>query len=297
MKILILGGQGMLGHKAFQILSRQFETYVTFREAVGAWRQFPMYQTKLDYTITGVDALQFDTVIAAFAQCQPDIVINCIGIIKQLDVAKNSILSLEVNALFPHRLALLCQTTGARLIQISTDCVFSGNKGNYIEQDNPDPVDLYGRSKLLGEVTEFPALTLRTSIIGRDYVKNLSLVEWFWANKGRKVKGYTNAIYSGLTTQALVEIIVNIIIDQPELHGLYHVASKPISKYELLKQIGDTAKLNIEVEPDDTFCCDRSLNADRFWQTIGISAPSWEHMISDLVNEASTYDQWRNKNE
>lgn len=283
----------MLGHKVFQILSRQFETYATFREANGPWRQFPMYQDNLAFTLRNVDALRFDSVVAALAKIKPDVVINCIGIIKQLDTAQNPILSLEVNALFPHKLALLCQAIGARLIQISTDCVFSGIKGNYTEQDNPDPVDLYGRTKLLGEITEFPALTLRTSIIGHDFVKNLGLIEWFWRQQGQKIKGFTQAIYSGFTTQAFVQIIENIILRQPDLHGLYHVASQPISKYELLMLVNQLARLNIEIEPDSTFHCDRSLNADLFWNIIGLKPVSWEQMLTDLVNEAPFYRQWR----
>jgi dTDP-4-dehydrorhamnose reductase len=297
MKILILGGQGMLGHKAFQILSRQFETYVTFQKARGAWQRFPMYQNAAAYTITDVDARQFDTVVAALAQVRPDVVINCIGIIKQLEAAKNPILSLEVNALFPHRLALLCGAAGSKLIQISTDCVFSGNKGGYTEQDNPDPVDLYGRSKLLGEVTRFPALTLRTSIIGRDFVKNIGLIEWLWGNRGQQIKGFTHAIYSGFSTQALVELMAKIIVNHPDLYGLYHVASNPISKYELLKRVNEAAKLNIKIDPDETFYCDRSLNANLFQTTTGLQPPSWKQMINNIVDEAALYEQWRIQNE
>ncbi len=289
MKLLILGGQGMLGHKAFQLLSPHFETYATFTQSYGPWTHFPMYQGTTQ-VITGVDVRQFDSVVEAFARVQPDVTINCIGIIKQLEAAKDPILSLEVNALFPHRLARLCQAANTRLIHFSTDCVFSGQKGDYTEEDAPDPVDLYGRTKLLGEVNQAGCLTLRTSIIGRDFAKKVGLLEWFLSHKGRSVNGFTRAIYSGLTTQALSLILYELITHHPDLEGLYHVASQPINKYELLRKIRDAWQLDIEVNPFADFFCDRSLDATRFAQATSLPVPTWDEMIAGLVADLTPYD-------
>src|SRR5581483_8348081 len=182
--------------------------------------------------LSDVDARRFDSIIGAFAAAKPDAVINCIGIVKQRAEANDPIPSLEINARFPHRLAQLCRATGSRLIHISTDCVFSGKKGMYTEQDQSDAEDLYGRSKFLGEVGEPPALTLRTSIIGREIESRYGLVEWFLGSRGR-VRGFTGAIYSGFTTLEFSKIIARVLLDFPDLSGVYHVSSDPISKHDL----------------------------------------------------------------
>jgi dTDP-4-dehydrorhamnose reductase len=291
MKVLILGGYGMLGHKVFQVLSHQLETYVSFRQTDNSWKRFPIFGD-LSYTLGGVDARQFDTVIAAVAEVQPDVVINCIGIIKQLEAAKDPIISLEVNALFPHRLAQLCRAAQVRLIHVSTDCVFSGQKGNYTEDDIPDPVDLYGRTKLLGELNQDGCLTLRTSIIGRSLTQTVGLLDWFLGNRNGQVQGFTRAIYSGLTTQALANILYQIIIDLPQLSGLYHVASQPITKYELLQKINKLMDLNIEITSHDDFLCDRSLQAARFEEVSGIVIPTWGTMLAELAADPTPYDDW-----
>lgn len=296
MRVLILGGQGMLGHKLFQVLASRFQTYATFRNGDGLWRHFPMYGDSR-YTIGGVDALHFDSIVEVMAEVRPDVVINSIGIIKQLDEKKSPTTLITVNALFPHRLHTLCRAAGSRLIQISTDCVFSGEAGNYDEDDLPDPVDTYGRTKLLGEVEGPGALTLRTSVIGRDYVKDVGLLEWFLGNRGRRIQGYSGAIYSGFTTRALAHIISDLIADFPSLSGLYHVASRPLSKLELLIRIRDAAELDVEIVADDSVQCDRSLNPARFVEETGYDLPSWEEMIRDLVPEIDAYDQWRTRHE
>jgi dTDP-4-dehydrorhamnose reductase len=291
MKVLILGGQGMLGHKVFQTLSRRLETYASFRHINDCWNNSVIY-SNFSHTINGVDVRHFDTVVSLLAKVQPDIVINCIGVIKQLEVGKDPVLSLELNALFPHRLAQLCQAARARLIHFSTDCVFSGNKGRYSESDRPDPVDLYGRTKLLGELNQPGCLTLRTSVIGRDLTKRVGLLEWFISNRNGRVKGFTRAIYTGLTTQALSEILYRVIVKLPELEGLYHVASQPISKYDLLWKINNQMNLNIEIVSEDNFTCDRSLLATRFMEKTGLVLPSWDEMVSELVVDPTPYDDW-----
>jgi dTDP-4-dehydrorhamnose reductase len=190
MRVLILGGEGMLGHKVFQVLSERLETFATFRHLDGLWNTYPIYENVDSiYTKGGVDVLDFETVVRAFTQVEPDVVINCIGIIKQIDEAKDPIMSINLNSLFPHRLAELCAETKTRMFHLSTDCVFSGRKGYYTEDDFPDAEDLYGRTKLLGEVNREGCLTIRTSIFGRDFTKQSSLLEWFLSNRGGTING------------------------------------------------------------------------------------------------------------
>jgi dTDP-4-dehydrorhamnose reductase len=296
MRVLILGGEGMLGHKVFQVLSQRFETYATFRDARGPWATFPMYAVaEPDRLLGGVDALDFPSVVRAFGKAKPEVVINCIGIIKQLKEASDPIISLTLNSLFPHHLADLCQAIGARLFHISTDCVFSGRKGNYTEDDVPDAEDLYGRTKLLGELSRPGCLTIRTSIFGRDFLKQSALLEWFLSNRGGQVKGYRNAIYTGFPTQVLAHIMGDIIEHYPDLAGLYQIASRPISKYMLLTKIRDAMNLDIHIIPYDDPPCDRSLSAARFMAATGYPIPTWDEMIADLAADTTPYDEWRRK--
>ena len=294
MRILVLGGEGMLGHKVFQELSQRFETFATFRDGRGLWSTFPMYEAvEPGRLLGGVDALDFSSVVRAMGQAHPDVVINCIGIIKQLKEANDPIISLRLNSLFPHQLADLCAATGARLFHMSTDCVFSGRKGNYAEDDTPDADDLYGRSKLLGELNRPGCLTIRTSIFGRDFLKQNALLEWFLSQRGGRVKGYKNAIYTGFTTQALARIMGDLIAGHPQLSGLYQVASRPISKYDLLVKIREAMQLNVEIEPFDDPPCDRSLNAGRFVSATGYRIPDWDELIAELAADPTPYDEWR----
>jgi len=294
MRVLVLGGEGMLGHKAAAVLARRFQVYASFRDPHGPWCDFPQYAGyPAERLLSGVDALDFTTVTGAVETVRPDAVINCIGIIKQLKEASDAVLTITLNSLFPHRLADLCVTTGARLVHMSTDCVFSGRKGAYTEDDVPDPEDLYGRSKLLGEVDRPSCLTIRTSIFGRDFLKQDALLEWFLSNRGGRVKGYKNAIYSGFPTQVLARIIGDLLADQPTLSGLVQVASAPISKYALLMMLKESMDLDIEIEPFDDPPCDRSLSAARFVRATGYRIPSWEEMVAEVAADPTPYDEWR----
>jgi dTDP-4-dehydrorhamnose reductase len=278
-KILVLGTRGMLGHTLFNhfLANPVFSTYGTIRE----------YQSNFllasSFVFPNIDANSISSIESLLTTLKPRIAINCIGIIKQLLTAKDLIASITINSLFPHQLAQLCQKYNTKLIQISTDCVFSGNKGNYTEQDNPDPIDLYGRTKLLGEVTSPNCLTIRTSIIGRELNSQNSLVEWFISQKGKTVKGYERAIYTGFTTQALAQIIEKIILEQPDLEGLWHISSDPITKYQLLNIMNQAFNLGIIIEVDESFICDRSLNSQKFRKFTGYTPPTWAEMISQLA--------------
>ena len=296
MRVLVLGGDGMLGHKVFQVLSPRYEMYATFVAPRGAWREFPMYESAPgERLLGGVDALQQDGLVRALARVRPDVVVNCVGIIKQLEEANDPILTLRLNAILPHQLADLCEAAGARLIHMSTDCVFSGRKGFYTEDDLTDAEDLYGRSKALGEVDRPHCLTIRTSILGRDFLKQSALLEWFLAQRGGTVRGYRNAIFSGFPTQTLARIMGDILERFPDLHGVLQVASPPISKLDLLTLIRDAMGLDITIEPFDDPPCDRSLDPARFLDLTGYPLPTWEDMAGELAADPTPYDDWRRR--
>jgi dTDP-4-dehydrorhamnose reductase len=279
----------MLGHKVLQAFSQRFETYGTVRSQAELIRTVAPEAAGV---VDGVTADDFETIERTVASIGPDTVVNCIGIVKQLDAAKDAITSIDVNSLFPHRLARLCRQSGTRLIHISTDCVFSGRAGSYSEVDIPDPVDLYGRSKLLGEVAE-PALTIRTSIVGRELRGAHGLVEWFLGQKGQTVRGYRRAVFSGWSTHALAAALVEVGERHPDLSGLWHVAAAPIAKFDLLQLLRDAFALDVEVKPDDDFACDRSLDGSRFRTETGIVAPSWKAMVQELREDSSAYERVR----
>ena len=228
-RVLILGGSGMFGHRAWLEFRKRFDTWVTMRASDGMPPIFDAARV-----LAPVEATDLGSVERPFSMVKPTVVINCIGVVKQLSSAKDPITSLTINSLFPHQVAGFCRAAGARLIHLSTDCVFSGRKGMYAEDDYPDPEDLYGRTKLLGEVTADGALTIRTSMIGREIRTTSGLVEWLLSHRHGRVKGYTRAIFSGLTTQALAVVLADVVEHHPRLTGLYHVAADPVSKYDLL---------------------------------------------------------------
>jgi dTDP-4-dehydrorhamnose reductase len=294
MKILVFGGSGMLGHKLWQVLARDHDTHVTLRH--GFPRYAPLRLFHAEHTITNVSAQDFDTVVRAFASARPEVVVNCIGIIKQQSAAKDPHQSIAINSLFPHQLAGLCRATGTRLVHISTDCVFSGRKGNYKEADLPDADDIYGRSKLLGEATGPGCLTIRTSIIGRELESAYGLIDWFLSQEGKTVRGYQKAIFSGFTTLALARTIGNIIEKHPHLEGLYHVSATPVSKFELLDLVREIYGCKIQIEPESTFSCDRSLNSERFRTITGFQPPSWPEMISEMFQDPTPYQDIRKNN-
>jgi dTDP-4-dehydrorhamnose reductase len=293
MRVLILGGGGMLGHKLAQHCAGQFETWVTFRSD-GAPSRFPIFGDAR--SMTGIDAGNLPTVGAALERARPDVVVNCIGVVKQRVEAKDAVASISINALFPHLLAEMCAGSGARLIHLSTDCVFSGRRGGYVEADPPDAEDLYGRTKLLGEVAAANVLTMRTSMIGRELATQQGLVEWFLGRRGGSASGYPRAIFSGFTTLALSRIIIDVIRRWPSLAGLHHVSAAAISKYDLLQMLNDAFATGIQVVPDPTVAIDRSLDCGRFRAATDFVPPSWPEMVRDFAADPTPYDEWRNSN-
>ncbi len=280
MKVLIFGITGMLGNAMFRFLDadKNLKVYGTARNE-DAHKFFP--QANMEQILTGIDVEKHDSLTGVFARLRPDIVINCVGLVKQLAQAENPLHALPLNAMLPHRLALLCEAGGARLIHISTDCVFSGKKGNYTESDFPDAYDLYGRSKLLGEVNYPHAVTLRTSIIGHEMVGQRSLLDWFLAQTGT-AKGFRRAIFSGLPTVELARVVHDYVLPRTDLSGVFHVAAKPINKFDLLTEIAKVYEKQIEIIADDHLVIDRSLNADRFNKATGYRAPEWPQLLHNL---------------
>lgn len=280
MKILVLGATGMLGNAMFRFLSAEsgLIAYGTVRNE-NSRRFFP--HNLSSQIMAGVDVENHDSLVKLFASILPDVVINCVGLVKQLAESNDPLQAVPINTLLPHRLAALCHITKARLVHISTDCVFSGAKGNYLESDFPDAYDLYGRSKLLGEVDYPNAITIRTSIVGHELAGQRSLVGWFLAQQAA-VEGFSRVVFSGLPTVELARVVCERVLPRPKLHGLYHVAARPISKFELLKLIATTYSKDIEIIQSDEPVINRSLNADRFNKATGYEPPEWSVLVQRM---------------
>ena len=270
----------MLGNAVFRLFSESsdIEVYGTARSA-GRLESFD--QALRSRISIGVDVERQDHLVRLFDRVRPEIVINCIGLVKQLIEAENPLAALPVNALLPHRLARLASLIGARLVHVSTDCVFTGRQGNYRESDAPDALDLYGRSKLLGEVDYDNAVTLRTSIIGHELASAHSLVGWFLSQQGR-VRGFTRAIFSGLPTVELAYLIRDYVIPRPGMRGLWHVSSAPIAKYDLLHLVKRAYGRDNEIVADDRLVIDRSLDSSRFQAETGWRPKSWEALVNTM---------------
>ena len=280
MKIMILGASGMLGNAMFRLFAEStgFEVVGTLRSE----RSKKLFSDRLHpFLMTGVDVENIDSLMSAMTLVRADVVINCVGLVKQLSQAEDPLAAIPVNSLLPHRLARLCAVAGARFIHMSTDCVFSGSKGMYVESDLSDAKDLYGRSKFLGEVDYPNAITLRTSIIGHELEGARSLVGWFLSQNG-SVKGYSRAIFSGLPTVEIARLIRDYVLSNPQLHGVYHVSADPINKYDLLSLVASTYGKVINIEKDDSFTIDRSLDSSLFRSATGFKPKSWVELVKSM---------------
>jgi dTDP-4-dehydrorhamnose reductase len=276
-KILVLGAAGMLGHTVLRYL-----TATGRHDVVGSVRSSHGLQNlpaELHARILrGVDVENHDSLTALFAQTRPEVVVNCIGLVKQLAQADDPLAALPINALLPHRIARMCSLTGSRFIHVSTDCVFAGTQGAYRESDTPDARDLYGLSKYLGEVDAENAITLRTSIIGHELASAHGLVGWFLAQSG-SVRGYTRAIFSGLPTVELARVIDEVVLPRPDLRGLHHVSAAPINKHDLLRLVAQVYGKQIDIVADDRLVIDRSLDSSRLREQTGYQAPDWPELV------------------
>lgn len=266
----------MLGYSIFSNLSEssQLDVFGTVRSIEGLEKYFP----SSDRILNNVDIKEFETLESALQQVNPDVVINCIGLIKQHDVSKQHVEAVDVNALLPHKIAQLCSSIGAKLIHFSTDCVFDGQLGNYIESDLPSATDLYGKSKCLGEVDYGNHLTLRTSIIGHELKSTVSLVDWF-LNQEHSVKGYSKAVFSGLPTAYVAKVLQDHVLPNKSLSGLYQLSVDPIDKYSLISKISAVYEKEIEIEKYEDFVIDRSLNSSKFREDTGFEPPTWDELV------------------
>ena len=279
----------MLGHMLVRVLSPHHHVIGTTTSKYNSQSPLVRILTK-DNLLNLVDARSLPTVEKVIHETNPDVIINCVGLIKQKMEVDSSVDAIHLNSLFPHQLASLCNKSNIRLIHFSTDCVFQGTPGVKRLSDTPNATDLYGLSKLLGEVRTSPCLTLRTSIVGRQLFGSESLFEWAISKRGTTINGYKNAIYTGLTTNRLSQIIKKLIEEFPNLSGTYQVASLPISKFELISKLNDDLKLNLRIEPETDFYCDRSLDGDEFNNLTHIDIPSWDDMLLELASDQSFYD-------
>jgi dTDP-4-dehydrorhamnose reductase len=279
MKILILGGDGMLGHQLLNSFKEKFEVKVTLRKNINEYTQYEIFTH--DNCFDHVDVRDFEKLASVIETFKPNVLINAVGIVKQRKDSKEIIPSLEINALLPHKLSLECGKYNTKVIHISTDCVFSGKTGMYDEESLADADDIYGRTKFLGELSLNNCLTLRTSIIGRELSRHNSLLDWFLA-QNEPIKGFKNAIFSGFTTIELARIIEMMILKYPEASGIYNVSSEPINKYDLLKMISELLNHKIEIVPDESFFCNRSLSSNLFRKSFNYTPPSWLSMLSEL---------------
>ncbi|MHC1680312.1 MAG: dTDP-4-dehydrorhamnose reductase family protein [Methanomassiliicoccales archaeon] len=288
MDVLVLGAYGMLGHRLLLNLDRKFKATGTVRST----RKFDAPITEQLSSlriIPGIDASRPEIAHEIIRKHKPQAVVNCVGIVKQAEAAKDPITSITVNSMFPHLAAKAAKEVGATFIHFSTDCVFSGKKGNYSQNDIPDPVDLYGRSKLLGEVSD-NGITIRSSLIGRELGSRNGLVEWFLSNRGLDVKGFRKAIFSGFTTHEMSKVVEMVLDNKPILNGVWQVASDPISKFDLINMINIEGKTKATIMPNDMVVCDRSLDGHQFAQATGYNAPSWDDMIKSMVKDFPLYE-------
>lgn len=283
MRILVIGASGMLGNALYRFFSK-FSDFVV----IGTVRSIDM----IDYfpaefrnnLVILPDVLDEAALVDLVSETSPNVVINCVGLVKQIEALHDQVASISINSLLPHKLAKICMSHGSRMIHVSTDCVFSGKKGMYTEEDIPDARDLYGLSKLLGEVDKCPhAVTLRTSIIGHELMTHHSLVNWF-LSQNSAVEGYRRAIFSGLPANEIGRIIKDHVLPHPNIRGLYHLSSEPISKYGLLRIISRVYKKNIQIALNDSYQIDRSLDSAKFRLATGFQPKKWDQLVEEMYS-------------
>jgi dTDP-4-dehydrorhamnose reductase len=288
MKVIILGVSGLIGHKLFQELSASSETFGVLHRSKSHYNNLQLFSG--DNVFENIDVIDFEILEKVFLNVNPDVILNCVGITKRKDEISNSKKVIAVNSLFPHLLADWAKTNNKRVIHFSTDCVFNGAEGNYNESSLTTAEDFYGRTKALGEIMYEHTLTLRSSFIGQELFGKTELLEWFIAQRGKQISGYTKTYYSGVSTIYLSKVVRSIISDFPNLSGLYHLAPESsISKYELLCLARDAYKVDIKIMPDDQHVNNPTLDASKLRKAINICVPSWNTMMEELAANKSIY--------
>lgn len=290
-KCLILGASGMLGHKIFDLYSQneKFEIYGTVRKK----SSLPTFLSDSERIIDGIDAFDFKTIEEVVSNLKPDVVINCIGIIKQLPIAKDPIVSITINSLLPHKVAKECEKIDARFIHISTDCVFTGIDGNYTEDSPSDADDLYGKSKFLGEVHYDNSVTFRTSIIGHELSSSYGLIDWFLTQNEKSVKGFQKAMFTGFPTVEIARIIEEYIIPNKNISGLNQISADPISKFDLLNLVKEQYGKDVDIIPENEMAINRILNSSRFRKLTGYNPPPWKDLVKNMYEDYISFSKYR----
>jgi dTDP-4-dehydrorhamnose reductase len=282
MKILILGGNGMIGHKMYQLISKYYQdTWVTLRNNLSSYSYSEIYNS--EKVIDKIDLSNFKLLLNQLNVINPDVIINACGITirRGIDAFKSN--SIIINSALPHLLNEWVISNNKRLIHFSTDCVFSGKKGDYLDNDIKDAIDLYGLTKSMGEIIDSKfTITLRGSMIGGELENKTELFEWFLKQKNKKIKGFNKVIYSGVTTTKMAEIVLKLIDQYPKLSGVYNISSKPISKFELLKLWNNLFDINANIEIENSYTSNKNLISDNFYRTISMEQPDWVELSRQL---------------
>lgn len=289
MRILVLGATGMLGHTIYKFLNQsdEIECYGSIRNTKDK-EFFDSHLSKKTRIFNDFNNLK--KLEKFIKKIKPQIILNCIGLIKQRDNSDNQPEAIFINSLLPHQISKVCNELGIRFIHFSTDCVFSGRKGNYKESDLPDARDIYGLSKFMGEINGKNNLTIRTSIIGHELKNSLGLLEWFLGEK-KDIKGYSRAIFSGLTTLEVSRFLLDHIFKNNKIYGVYHLASEPITKLKLLKIINNVYKCKKNIISSSSLKINRSLDGSKLIEVTKYKVPNWEEMIKDLYRWNKNYEK------
>lgn len=291
MKILILGAGGMIGHKMFLSLQRKnFKVYGTLKKTIQPYDRFQIFTQ--ENCIQNIDVTDRNSVEKILMQIRPDAILNCVGITLRKAEISDEIYCQNVNAEFPHFLNAWVIKNNSYLIHFSTDCVFSGKDGPYVEESSKSASDIYGRTKAAGEVIDSSnCLTLRGSMIGRELVGKTELLEWALSKKEQTIKGFSKAMYSGVTTGVMANLVADLLVQKEKLSGLYQVSSQPISKYDLLKQINYAFELNMRIVEDATYASQKILISDKLKRKIGFVCPGWFEMVDELTKDLFNYSE------
>jgi dTDP-4-dehydrorhamnose reductase len=288
MRIIILSVSGLLGHKLLQKLSADFDVYGTLHKTKDHYGNLPLFSG--ENIIENIDVSNFDIVKDVLHAINPDVILNCVGITKRRSEIDNPLEVITLNALFPHQLAKWAKPNKIRVIHFSTDCVFNGKIGNYNEASPASAEDTYGKTKFLGEIKYEHTLTIRSSFIGQELFGRTELFEWFLAQKGKQIKGFKNTLYSGVSTTYMASVVKDIILNHPDLSGLYQLApEEPISKFDLLTIAKEAFNVDVDIIPDTDHVHHPTLDASKLRKAINLKVPAWEEMMAGMLADKALY--------
>lgn len=284
MKILILGANGMIGHRVLLEANSQFgtEVYGATRRSLDVFLGNKAFGSNL---VENIDVLDWASLENLLHSIRPDVIVNAVGLTLRREKISDLSYAMEINSLYPHKLSNWAAANKSRVIHFSTDCVFGGESGHYTELSLPTAKDNYGKTKFLGEITNNSSLTLRFSCIGQELDVKSELLEWFLAQKGKAIRGFTRAMYSGVTSLVVARETCRIISDFKDLTGLYQISSEPISKYDLLLLAKKHFNIDIKIEAFEGFISDKTLVSEKYSAKTGFKCQSWEAMMQELAND------------